>query len=181
MKLLDMTLAYFDLFQGKYKYLVELHHSDVASKQEIINANNQFLTDLINSHAKSDLVSQYVSVNSHWFDENIGYLFEDIDLVKEIVKLGSNFADYFGYCGFVSDSTKLSDGFCFVIDSHCLAFSPNNMQSFTDLILRNIRFRKAIYVPTDFDPAYQLPTWSIFGVNFKIVPEQKVKYPYIEF
>lgn len=181
MKLVDLIFSYYDVFEGKYDFLIDKYRSESVSTDELINANNQFLTDLINTHAKSNLLSKYVSLHSIQFNEHINELFGDTELVREIIKVGSNISDYFGYCGFCSDSVNISDGFCLLIDSRSLAFSHNDVHSITDLISKNIRFRKVVYVPTKFDPAYQLPTYSIFGVSFNIVPGANIKYPFIEF
>ncbi|WP_448211451.1 hypothetical protein [Colwellia sp. MEBiC06753] len=180
MEFFNSIVASFDIFDGKYDFLIDLHRSNNASEDHLIDANNQLLTNLINSHAKSDLISQYVSMNSQLFEQNMSRLFGDLELIKEVIKVGSNLSDYFGYCGFSSDSTKISDGFSLVIDKNCLAFSHNDVHSLSDLISKNIRFRKAINKATNFDPSYQLPTYSVYGVNFHIVPVEEIKYPYIE-
>ena len=181
MKLLDLIFAYYDVFEGKYEFLTKLQNSKSVSNDELIKAHNQFLTDLINTHAKSSLIGKYVSLNSPLFNQNMPPLFGNKPLVKEIIKVGSNLSEYFGYCGFSSDSTNISDGFSLVIDSNSLAFSHNNVHAISDLISKIIRFRKVVYVPTKFDPAYQLPTYSLFNVSFYIVPGTKIKHPYIEF
>lgn len=180
MKLFEFLSTYYDAFEGKYDYLLRRYDSKSITNNELIKANNQFLTDLINTHAKANLVSKYVSVNSAEFETNMARVFGDLALVKEVVKVGSNLSDCFGYCGFSSDSIKITDGFSLVIDSSNLAFSHNDVRSMSDLISRNIRFRKVVYVPTKFDPAYQLPTYSLFGVNFHIVPGSKIKNPFVE-
>ena len=188
MKLLNATLshfaayfvAYFDTLEKKCDSLIELHHSGEVSEIELIHANNQLLTDLINAHAKCSLMSQYVSLNSDLFERKIAYLYGEKEFVKEVIKVGSNLADYFGYCGFSCDSTNIFNGFSLVIDRNILAFSPNDVDAFSDLILKNIRFRKAVSTPTSFDPAYQLPTYSLAGVNFYIVPVSEIKYPFVD-
>lgn len=181
MRLIDLVFSYCDIFAGKYDFLHELHNKKRITNSELINANNQFLTDLINCHAKSNLLNKFVSLNSDCFNQNMEQLFGDHELVKEIIKVGSNLSDYFGYCEFCCDSISIAEGFSLVIDKHSLAFSHNDVHSISDLISRNIRFSKAVYVSTKFDPAYQLPTYSLFGVSFFIVPGNTVKYPFIEF
>ncbi len=180
MKLTDFLLTYFDVFEGKYDFLAAKHNLKGVTEQALIEANNQFLTDLINTHAKADLISQYVSLNSPHFEQFIYRLFGDVELVKELIKVGSNLSDYFGYCAFVTDSSRLTDGFSLVIDSRNLAFSHNDVRAMSDLISRNIRFRKVVYVSTKFDPSYQLPTYSLFGVCFNIVPGEVTDYPHVE-
>lgn len=181
MNIFNSIFAYFDAFSGKCDYLLDLRQSALVSEKELINANNQLLSDLINSHAKCDLLSQYVSLNSELFENKIVRLYGDIELIKEIIKVGSNLSDYFGYCGFCTDSTNICDGFSLVIDKNALAFSHNDVHAFSDLVSKNIRFRKAVCTATKFDQAYQLPTYTIDGVNFNIVPVQKIQYPFVQF
>ncbi|MCH2056407.1 MAG: hypothetical protein MK214_07300 [Thalassotalea sp.] len=181
MNLVDSFYTYFDIFGSKYNYLVDVHNSALVSEHDLINANNQFLTDLINAHAKSGLLSQYVSLNSDLFERKMSFLFGNIDLMREIIKVGSNISDYFGYCAFCSDSVDISEGFALVIDRNSLAFPHSDVQAMSDLISRNIRFSKVVYVSTNYDPSYQLPTYSLFGVNFNIVPAEGKKYPFVEF
>lgn len=178
--LVNSIIAYFDVFKGKCETLVNQRHTKVLPESDLINANNQLLSDLINMYAKCGVVSQYVSLNSDLFDKNIAYLFGEKELIKEVIRIGSNLSDYFGYCGFTTDSINVADGFSLVIDRNALAFSPNDVCSFSALISRNIRFSKAVNTASKFDPAYQLPTYSIDGVNFNIVPVQQIKYPYAE-
>lgn len=173
-------VAYFDAFEKKCDSLIERRQSGFISEAELIHANNQLLTDLINTHAKCSLMSQIVGLNSELFERKIAYLFGEKEFVKEVIRIGSNLSNYFGYCGFTCDSSNIFNGFSLVIDRNVLAFSPNDVSAFSDLILKNLRFRKAVSMPTSFDPAYQLPTYSIAGVNFFIVPVSEIKYPYIE-
>ncbi|WP_147301937.1 hypothetical protein [Thalassotalea euphylliae] len=173
-------VAYFDNLEKKCDSLIALRDSGAVSETELIHANNQLLTDLINAHAKCSLMSQFVGLNSDLFERKIAYLFGEKEFVKEVIRIGSNLSDYFGYCGFSCDSTNIFNGFSLVIDRNILAFSPNDVNAFSDLILKNIRFRKAVSTPTSFDPAYQLPTYSIAGVSFYIVPVSEIKYPYID-
>jgi len=170
MKLLELFVSYYDVFEGKYDFLRDIYTANSISEPDLISANNQFLSDLINTHAKSCLISKYISLNTSRFDQNISSAFGNSEVVKEIIKVGSNLSDYFGYCGFSTDSKNPLDGFSFVIDSEKLAFSHNDIRSFSDLIGKIIRFRKVVYVSSKFDPAYQLPTYSVLGVSFYIVP-----------
>ena len=128
--------AYFDSFEKKCDSLIALRHSDSVSETELIHANNQLLTDLINAHAKCSLMSQFVGLNSDLFERKIAYLFGEKEFVKEVIRIGSNLSDYFGYCGFSCDSTNIFNGFSLVIDRNILAFSPNDVNAFSDLILK---------------------------------------------
>lgn len=181
MTLLKTIHAYFDIFKGKCDGLIKIKNAQILTKQELVNRHNQLLSDLINMHAKSNLVTQYVSINSDSFENDMSYLFGEKELIKEVIKTGSNLSDYFGYCGFCSDSLDIHDGFSLVVDRNVIAFSPNDVRAFSGLIARNIRFRKAVKQAKKYDPAYQLPTYSIDGVPFNIVPVAKIKYPFTAF
>lgn len=181
MTLFNAIHAYFDIFKGKCDNLINIRSSKTQSKQELLNCHNQLLSDLINTHAKSSLIAQYVSINSESFEHDMNCLFGDKELVKEIIKTGSNLSDYFGYCGFCSDSLDIHDGFSLVIDRNVFAFSCNDVRTFSGIIAKNIRFRKAVKQASIYDPAYQLPTYSIDGIPFNIVPVAKIKYPFTAF
>ena len=180
MKWFDYIVNYFDAFDGKYEFLYALKNKDLVTNHEVIHGQNQFLTDLINIHAKSSLISKYVSLHSEAFRHKASYLLGDEELISEVIRVGSNLSEHFGYCGFTSDSTNISDGFSLVIDRSALAFSHNDVKSMSDLISKNIRFSKAEYKSTNYDPAYQLPTYSILGVCFNVVPVEEIKYPFVE-
>ena len=180
MKWFDYVVNYFDAFDGKYEFLYALQNKAYVTNHELINCQNQLLTDLINIHAHSNLISKYVSLHSEAFKNKANYLFGDEELISEVIRVGSNLADHFGYCGYTSDSLNVADGFSLVIDRRALAFSHNDVRSMSDLISKNIRFSKAEYKSTNYDPAYQLPTYSILGVSFNVVPVEEIKYPFVE-
>jgi len=180
-RLFNQLISYFDVFAHKCDFLQNLHQKNGVSKHELINANNQLLSDLINLHAKSTLLCQYVSLHNPEFDKQTLALFGNNKLVKEVIKVGSNLSRHFGYCGFCSDSPSILEGFSLVIDRKSLAFSHNDMHLFSNIIASNIRLRKVINKPTQFNPSYQLPTYSMFGVNFHVVPVQQITHPYIDF
>lgn len=64
MKWFDYVVNYFDAFDGKYEFLYALQNKAYVTNHELINCQNQLLTDLINIHAHSNLVSKYVSLHS---------------------------------------------------------------------------------------------------------------------